>query len=107
MIIAGFCAALVAVPAAAVAANRQGETISRSVKYSKAELSTPDGAGRVAARIRYAADHVCGGDSLILRTTRSFERCRRQTLDRAVAELNAPLVAEALGARTTEVAAAR
>jgi UrcA family protein len=104
-IVAGLCATLLAGQAAAQNPSRSDDVVSRTLKYSEADLHSAAGAQRLAARITYAADYVCGGDSLLLRFTPSFKRCRRAAAQRAAARLNAPLVAEALGIRSTDVAA--
>jgi UrcA family protein len=70
---------------------------SRTIRYTEAELQTPDGAKALAFRIRQAAMDVCGGESLVLRTRASFYRCTNAAAERAAAGLNAPLVREALG----------
>lgn len=105
MVVTGLCLGLFATGAAAQSAIRRDDTASRTVKYSAVELQSPARAERLAARIGYAADQVCGGDSLVLRSTPSFQRCRRAAEQRAAAKLNAPLVTAALGVRATELAA--
>ena len=52
----------------------------------------------MALRIRNAAAAVCDprGYPLAIRVSDGFIRCREATVDRAVRDLNAPMVADAL-----------
>ena len=104
-IVGGFCAAMVAAQAVAAPLFASGEVVSRTVRYSGDELQDTVGARNVAARITYAADYVCGGENVLLRSTTRFLRCRQDAAWRAADELQAPLVTAALGTRYTGVAA--
>jgi UrcA family protein len=79
----GLCVALLSATAMAQPTTRGDGLSSRTVRYTSQELATPAGAERLAARIRYAADSVCGGESIVQRFTRSFERCRPTRRGRA------------------------
>jgi UrcA family protein len=104
IVVAGVCATLFAVQAAAQPIASHGDLSTRTVKYSDADLYSEGGAQRLAARIRYAADYVCGGENLLLRASDRFQRCRREVLQRVTSEVKAPLLAEALRTETTVVA---
>ena len=79
----------------AVAGDEQRNVI--RLKYAEADLQTIRGAKALALRLRIAADSVCGGESPLVRAGAQFMRCREATIDRAIAPLNAPLLADALG----------
>jgi len=102
-IVGGFCAAMVAAQAVAAPLFPNGNLNSRTVRYSNDELGNVAGARGVAARITYAADYVCGGENLLLRSTTRFLRCREDAAARAASDLQAPLVTAALGTRYTRV----
>jgi UrcA family protein len=67
------------------------------VPYSLTDIQTSDGATRLASRIRRAAASVCNEEDPFLRSSVSFERCRGEAIRRASAQVNAPMVAQALG----------
>lgn len=79
-------------------ANDEQRNVIR-LKYAEADLQTIRGAKALALRLRIAAADVCGGESPLVRTGAQFMRCREATIDRAIAPLNAPLLADALGRR--------
>jgi UrcA family protein len=56
----------------------------------------------MALRIRNAAASVCGADlnPTAYRLSEGFIRCREAAVDRAVRDLQTPVVAEALGRRS-------
>jgi UrcA family protein len=81
----------------ATAGDDQRNTI--KLKYAEADLQTVRGAKALALRLRVAAADVCGGENPLVRTGGQFARCREATIDRAIAPLNAPLLADALGRR--------
>ena len=87
-------------PASAAKVYMYGQS-GRSVvtlKYADADLHTAQGAKALALRVRVAAAHVCGGDELaIVRTGEQFTWCRDAAIDRALAGVDAPLLAAALG----------
>ena len=95
-----FCAAATCATAAAALPPRaldEGPPISIHVTYTTAELRSEDGVKAVAFRIRRAADRACSDDNRLIRSGSNFLRCRRETTARAVRDLGAPQVAEALG----------
>jgi UrcA family protein len=67
------------------------------IKVAAADLNTPDGARKLAFRIRVAAYKVCGGDMRYSREATDFDNCRQSAIGRAVAGLNAPVLTRALG----------
>jgi UrcA family protein len=72
--------------------------------YVEADLRTRAGAKAFAGRLRVAAAHVCGDDDIVLKTGFRFYRCQERVLDDALARLDAPLVAEALGRNPSALA---
>ncbi len=82
-------------------------TVSVTVHYQRAELGTQAGAARLAQRIRLAAREVCGGGDPLARMQFNFDACRRHAIDRAIATLDAPLLADALGRVPAAALAAR
>jgi UrcA family protein len=88
--------ALASVPLVAQAQPRDGwsDTAQIEVPHGDLNLSSPVGAERMLGRIRQAAIRVCGGrpDLRDLREVRAFKACTRIAIERAVAELGAPLV---------------
>jgi len=92
-------ASLLGLPVAAQAApatSQQGDLVQETVRYTSVETTSPAGATRVARRIRVAADKVCAGNSVLVRTGANFHLCRRDAIERAVTTLGAPLVTQAL-----------
>ncbi|MDB5483490.1 MAG: hypothetical protein JWO83_4543 [Caulobacteraceae bacterium] len=83
----------------AVASDEQRNVI--KLKYVEADLQTLQGAKALALRLRVAAADVCGGELPLVRTGDQFVRCREAAIDRAIATLNAPLLAQALGRRNS------
>lgn len=106
-----FIPALIAVVATAIATPALAQqpnpirpaVVSTTIHFTDAELHTVKGAKTAALRIRNAAAFVCGGDDIIYWRADNFIPCREDTIDRAVADLNAPLVSAALG-RTSNLA---
>ena len=76
------------------------------VRATSAELQSPDGARRVAFRVRVAADRACGGDvyPLYVRASTGFQTCREEAVDRAAEQVNAPLLSRALGLPSQTIA---
>jgi UrcA family protein len=100
----GACSTL-ALGGSALAGGFGEENPIAHIKYTRADLSTSDGAKSLALRIRIAADEVCGArEDVRVRETDAFWRCRDATVDSALRSLDAPLVATALG-RSPEVLA--
>ncbi len=94
---AAFCAALSLAGAAAAAPASGADTLTHAVRYTPASLNTTAGAKDFAQRLKNAAYDVCGGEARISHISDSFARCREAAIDRALAGVNAPLVAQALG----------
>jgi UrcA family protein len=84
---------------ASAAGYAAGEPASVVVRTDDVDLHTVAGARLMALRIRNAAAAVCGGqiEPVALRFSDGFVRCREAAVDRAVRDLNAPMVAEAVG----------
>jgi UrcA family protein len=98
-------AALAIGGAASAASVDPSEHVVVIVKTSDTDLHTAAGAKTLALRIRNAAAEACGRDvPIAVRFSDGFIRCREATIDRAIKDLNAPLVADALG-RSPEVLA--
>ena len=67
------------------------------IKAPTADLQTPDGARKLAFRIRVAAYKVCGGDLPFGREASDFDACRQTAIRHTYEEVNAPMLAQALG----------
>ena len=105
-----FAAALAAgAPAFAgpLSVRSDDETTSVTVRYDDTETRTAEGASKLAFRIRMAARKVCGGDNPVVVSGSGFQHCQHRAIDRALASLGAPLVADALGRAPTSAVAAR
>lgn len=99
--------ALAIAPAAAaphVAIADDTGVVMRRVTYVDADLRSPPAAERLAERVRWAAMSVCGGDSNLVRSGARFDHCWKAAADRAVAGLDAPLLAAALRRSPAELA---
>jgi UrcA family protein len=91
---------LAAAPASAASVYMYGESGRNAVtlKYADSDIRTVQGAKALALRVRVAAAQVCGGDELpIVRTGDQFTWCRDAAINRAIAGIDAPLLADALG----------
>jgi UrcA family protein len=88
-----------ATPAAAWPVDVSGDNqdARETVRYTNAERHTERGARTIALRIRVAADRVCGGADPIVRTGDGFQTCKKTAIDRALEDLDAPLVTQAMG----------
>ncbi|HZZ36102.1 MAG TPA: UrcA family protein, partial [Caulobacteraceae bacterium] len=73
------------------------EVVSAKVTYTEAETRSTKGAKAIALRIRVAAAQVCSGNDWVARAGNQYWRCQHAAIDRAVRDLGAPLVADALG----------
>lgn len=96
----GVCAALtLGAPAFAGGLDVYGgaERFTAKVKVTDSDLHTLAGAKALALRLRVASAEVCGGDDPVIRASSGFTRCQEASIDRAVAMLNSPLLADALG----------
>jgi UrcA family protein len=96
-----------AVFAEPVPAWGRDEKLVVTLKHPDADALSAQGAGALAFRIRIAAARVCGGDDPIVRTSDQFRRCQDAVIDRAVAALDAPMVAQALGRQAGFTSAAQ
>jgi UrcA family protein len=90
--------------AAPLAVSGDDEKVAVTVRYDDAELRSTDGAAKLAFRIRMAARQVCSGGSPLVAIGAHFQSCQHKAIDRAVATLGAPLVADALGRAPQSVA---
>lgn len=99
---AGYVAAILGVMSLATAAVAQPDVRSMRVVFKDLDLRTPAGAQRLLRRFDYAADAVCGDNSVHeLAEREQFRACRREAFERAVRELDSPMVS-ALAHRTAE-----
>ena len=88
-----------AASAAGFAAIEPASVVSVVVRTDDVNLHTSTGARLMALRIRNAAAVACGSEisPVAIRFSDGFVRCREAAVDRAVRDLNAPRVADALG----------
>jgi UrcA family protein len=84
------------VSAAGLAVFGDGEPNVITLRYVDSDIHTVRGAKALALRIRLAAEAVCGAVDPVVRWGDQFYRCREAAINRAMAPVNAPLVAEAL-----------
>ena len=96
--------ALLAVAGSALAApSEMPPPPSASVAYADLDLKDPKDAAAMLKRIRKASASLCSEGSGFVgndpETIRRIDGCFRQSVGRAVAGLNAPLVTQAYGAR--------
>ena len=95
-------AALAAFGALASSASAGDNVIRRDVQvsYSTSSITTEDGAKALLARIDLAARNACGGSPFFHpmynimpdAVTREFDKCYHDAVDKAVAEVNSPLL---------------
>ena len=79
-----------------------------TVRLSDVDLHTVKGAKTAALRIRNAAAFVCsGGNDIVYQIADDYMPCREHAIDRALANMQAPLVSAALGRQTPMGVAAR
>ena len=89
------CAALVLVclggliPAQAADASQARQV---TVKYRDLNLNTPEGAGTLLARIRDAAERVCGAPSERLDLQHAWQVCYQGSVNAAVAAVDSPIL---------------
>ena len=93
--------------AAPLAIGGGGEKVIAKVRYDDEDLRTAQSAARLALRIRIAARQVCGGDNPVVASGSHFQSCQHKAIDQALASLNAPLVADALGRAPANTLATR
>jgi UrcA family protein len=94
-----------AASAADLAVSGQNEGVIK-LHYGEADLHSVQGAKAMARRIREAADEACGSVALFASNPGVERECRQAAIDRAVMDLNAPLVADALGRTSRALASA-
>jgi UrcA family protein len=83
--------------AAGIDLQGQNEWNRITLKYVDADIHTPHGARSFALGIRVAAREVCGGDDPLVRLGGEFDGCVQAAIDRAIKDLDAPLLVSALG----------
>ncbi|MGH6963911.1 MAG: UrcA family protein [Phenylobacterium sp.] len=71
-----------------------GDTVSVRVPLNDLNLNHEPGARMALYRIRKAAGYVCGGDpgSPLLKLSALYRACQQDSIDRAVATLDHPMV---------------
>jgi UrcA family protein len=81
--------ALVANPAMARPVQMDGDSQRTAVSYADLDLTTAAGHAALAARIRRAAEAVCGPspDQKDVKAVMAFEGCMKQSVDTAVAAI--------------------
>ena len=79
-----------------------------AVNYSDLDLSRPAGAEVLITRMRAAAAQACGPapDIRDLVMSQIYRQCIAESVDRAVASVNSPMVTEVYSGKSTQVAAA-
>ena len=97
--VVGAAAALAFVGASPAAEPDANGRVVVVVKATDAELHTPDGARALALRVRNAAARACGGDlyPVAVRISTGFIECREAAIDRAIKDIDAPMLSVALG----------
>jgi UrcA family protein len=87
--------------AAPAYARPADDPVSITVSYADLDIGHPAGAAILLRRVQAAAAQACGGapDIRLLAETAAFERCRREAVNRAVAEVNSPLLTASAKAR--------
>jgi UrcA family protein len=88
----------------AVQGQNQGAAI--KLQYAQADLHSTQGAKALARRIREAAVQSCSAEAPFADALVVESQCREATINRAIRDLNAPLVADALGRSPTVLAKA-
>jgi UrcA family protein len=91
--------AVLSLAAPAMAADTAGKAPSLTVRYADLNLRDAKDAQVMLHRIRKAASEVCGAGAGGYDATLRFETCHRETVERAVAALDAPAVRTAQTAR--------
>jgi UrcA family protein len=75
------------------------------VAYRDLDIGQADGAKALYARIKAASAEACGGapDARVLGDRAAFDRCQRQSIDRALSHVASPAVTEMAGRGSGEV----
>jgi UrcA family protein len=99
-------AAFAACGASSAAVGSGGDDAARAIKvrYPQADLRTPGGAEALAARIELAADRACLNEGYS--PGLGLDVCRKWAVADTVRNLDAPLLAKALGLPTRTAAMA-
>ena len=88
-----------------LAVSGQNEGVIK-LHYAEADLHSVQGAKAMARRIREAADEACSAVAPFAANAGVESDCRAAAIDRAVKDLNAPMVADALGRTSSAMASA-
>jgi len=78
-------------------AQGQDQGAAIKLQYAQADLHSTQGAQALARRIRDAADQACSAEAPFADALVVESKCREATINRVIRDLNAPLVADALG----------
>ena len=91
-------ASAIAIPAAAQPAD---QTVSIRVSYADLDIGHSAGAKVLLHRLQAAAVQACGGmpDVRVLAQVAAFDRCRREAVGRAVAQIDSPTLDAAANRR--------
>jgi UrcA family protein len=92
-------AAAAVVVSTPVAAQNVTETNSVHVNYADLDITHAEGAKALLGRIKAAAGRVCGddGDAALRIDHSEFVRCRSKAIQRAVVQVNSPMVMATAG----------
>ena len=69
---------------------------SRMVRIGPRDLTSPEGARRLALRMRSAAEEVCDGENVLTRSSMAFHDCVQDAVTRAATVLDAPRLTAAV-----------
>lgn len=76
-------------------ATADAGSVSRVVKYGDLDLNSPEGAKTLYKRISIAAESLCDRlESRVLTQHRVFMRCVRESVNRAVADVDRPALTQ-------------
>ena len=81
--------------------------VAQTVRFGDLDPSTASGAKHLAFRIRVAARSVCGGEIPVIRSSTGFQVCVNDSIERAAAKLDNPMVTAALHVPTAAAYAGR
>jgi UrcA family protein len=90
------------VPADAATAEQRYVITTRRVKFADLNINHSEGAAALYRRILQAAKAVCEPTSNWLLLTGDAYRCEAQAIDRAVADVNAPMLTSYHVAKTAQ-----
>jgi UrcA family protein len=87
--------------AVAAAGDRGDEPLGHTVNFADLDLTRGPGVAALYARIRSAAQQVCGPvDARQLQALTNWKRCTKQAIARAVRDVNAPMLTSYYLAKT-------